>query len=56
MQTKQVYVHYKKKSDPEVWFPLLDPFPELAFIEDADLLAAYSKNRFLGLGVEAEYT
>lgn len=35
------------------WFPLSGPFPELAFPEDADLLAAYSQASLTGLPVDS---
>lgn len=38
------------------WFPLQGPFPDLAFIEDADMIRAYAKSRFEGLPVEENYT
>lgn len=35
------------------WFPLSGPFPELAFAEDADLLATYSQASLPGLPVDS---
>lgn len=35
------------------WFPLSGPFPELAFPEDADLLAAYAQASLTGLPVDS---
>lgn len=37
------------------WFPLSGPFPELAFIEDAEILEEYSKNPLVGLAVEPRF-
>jgi ADP-ribose pyrophosphatase YjhB (NUDIX family) len=37
------------------WFPLSGPFPELAFAEDADILAAYARMNFEGLAVDPEF-
>lgn len=37
------------------WFPLPGPFPELAFIEDAEMIHAYAQNQFEGLPVEKKY-
>jgi ADP-ribose pyrophosphatase YjhB (NUDIX family) len=37
------------------WFPLSGPFPELAFAEDADILAAYARMHFEGLAVDPEF-
>lgn len=37
------------------WFPLAEPFPELAFVEDADVLDAYSETRFEGLAVDPDF-
>jgi hypothetical protein len=37
------------------WFPLQGPFPNLAFLEDADMLRAYSKSQLEGLPVEKKY-
>jgi len=36
------------------WFPLSGPFPELAFVEDADVLTAYSQTRLEGLAVDPD--
>lgn len=37
------------------WFPLSGPFPELAFVEDAEILDAYAKSQFLELAVEPKF-
>lgn len=37
------------------WFPLSGPFPELAFVEDVDVLGTYAKRRFEGLAVDPEF-
>jgi 8-oxo-dGTP diphosphatase len=37
------------------WFPLQGPFPELAFLEDAEMIHAYAHNPFEGLPVEKKY-
>lgn len=37
------------------WFPLSGPFPELAFVEDADILDAYARRRPEGLAVDPEF-
>lgn len=37
------------------WFPLSGPFPELAFVEDAEILDAYAKSRYMGLAVEPKF-
>jgi len=37
------------------WFPLSGPFPELAFVEDVDVLGMYAKRRFEGLAVDPEF-
>jgi len=37
------------------WFPLSGPFPALAFIEDSELLEAYSKSQLVGFGVDPNF-
>jgi ADP-ribose pyrophosphatase YjhB (NUDIX family) len=37
------------------WFPITGPLPELAFQEDADILAAYAKNTFAGLPIDPNF-
>ena len=37
------------------WFPLAGPYPELAFQEDADILAAYASGKLKGLPVDAAF-
>ena len=37
------------------WFPLSGPFPELAFVEDVDVLGTYAKRCFEGLAVDPEF-
>jgi 8-oxo-dGTP diphosphatase len=37
------------------WFPLSGPFPELAFVEDAEILDAYAKSQFVELAVEPKF-
>lgn len=37
------------------WFPVSGPFPELAFIEDAEMLEMFSKSRFVGLAIEPRF-
>lgn len=38
------------------WFPLAGPYPELAFEEDADLLAQYATGQLQGLPVDPAYS
>ena len=33
------------------WFPITGPLPELAFQEDADILAAFAKNEYVALPI-----
>jgi ADP-ribose pyrophosphatase YjhB (NUDIX family) len=42
-------------TDEVAWFPLSGPFPELAFMEDAEILDAYSKSPWVGLAVEPKF-
>jgi 8-oxo-dGTP diphosphatase len=37
------------------WFPLSGPFPDLAFIEDSELLETYSKSQLVGLGIDPNF-
>jgi 8-oxo-dGTP diphosphatase len=37
------------------WFPLSGPFPELAFVEDAEILDVYAKSQFVELAVQAKF-